>query len=163
MRARIGAETVRLDVLSGPGLVEEVEDLDQTSKRKSSSLAKKDGTNETFNEIRKYIKDGYGDGPKLQQIRDLTPKSGRKCRPDGVRFRPRIRRRNGIEPPSQSSRVTGDSHDHDRDIKRTLAMAHRQFEEAMKSTNLRFPNIRFLTPFAAPKARRTRPTLSTPR
>lgn len=75
MRARgLACRDGAADALSGLYLAEEMEDADTASKRKSSNSAKKDGTNETFNEIRKHIKDAYGDGPKLQQIRDLYAK-----------------------------------------------------------------------------------------
>lgn len=75
MRARgLACRDGAADALSGLYLAEEMEDADTASKRKSSNSAKKDGTNETFNEIRKHIKDAYGDGQKLQQIRDLYAK-----------------------------------------------------------------------------------------
>jgi len=60
------------DVLGGLYLSEEAEDIiDVTPKRKSSSAAKKDGTAELFNEIKKKIIDATGQRDALQQIRAL--------------------------------------------------------------------------------------------
>ena len=56
--------------------------LNQPAKRKSSSGAKKDGSDKTFNEIRRAIADAPS-GDYLQQVRTIYADGGRRCRTAG--------------------------------------------------------------------------------
>lgn len=73
MRARgLACRDGAADALSGLYLAEEMAEVeDITPKRKSSSAAKKDGTFDTFEEIKGHIKAAYGDGTRLEELKTL--------------------------------------------------------------------------------------------